>query len=320
MSVSFAVVIPVGSDVSDIDRLQRLVRSIMNNEPRVRWIVLVDDCPQNRRLEREIDTVPRCDVVSVENPRRGGGLGYYGGLFTGVMHGLNWIWNHTDAAYSLKLDTDSLIIRPFSDVIENTLVSNPDIGQLGVIGRTCNRADPTFGCESSETSPLVEMARQWEHLVDAVGGNVDLIESSKSGNHLKWYGNFSHVYALIRGAEARGYHNLSYCQGGAYALSRTMLSLLAEYGCFDEALQWSNIPIGEDVIMGMHTTYSGMRTCDLSHDGDPFGLHWKGLPFSPPVIVEREYSIIHSMKNDPDYSERELYSFFREPLHRFLIS
>ncbi len=311
MSLTFAVVIPVGSDVSDIDRLQRLVRSIMSNEPRVRWIVLVDDCPRNRRLERRIDIVPRCDVVSVENPRRGGGLGYYGGLFTGVMHGLNWIWHHADAAYSLKLDTDSLIIRPFSEVIEDTLVSNPEIGQVGVIGRTCNRADPTFGCESSETSPLTEMARRWEHLLNAVGGNIDLIEMSKAENHIDWYSSFSHVYALIRGAESRGYDHLSYCQGGAYALSRTMLSRLAEYGCFDEALRWSNIPVGEDVIMGMHTTYAGMRLCDMSRDGDPFGLHWKGLPFSPPVILTKEYSIIHSIKNDPNYSETELYSFFR---------
>src|ERR1700739_1037482 len=137
----------------------------MSNEPGVCWIVLVDDGPRNRRLERSINPGPRCDVVSVVNPRHGGGLGYYGGLFTGVMHGLNWIWNHTDAAYSLKLDTDSLIIRPFSDVIEKTLASNPDIGQVGAVGRTCNRDDPTFGFESSETSPLVQMARQWEHLV-----------------------------------------------------------------------------------------------------------------------------------------------------------
>jgi hypothetical protein len=311
LSSNWAVVIPVGVDVYVVDRLHKLLASLLRYETRVQWIVLVDDDPRCRKLERHFLNTHGCEVVSIGNPRRSSGIGYLGGLYAGVMNGLNWVWTNTDATLCVKLDTDSLVIRPFYTALHDVFIANPSVGQVGVIGRTCNRADPTFGFETRTTSPIVKLARTWEQLLDVFHGDVQrLLKVNNANSSLKWCDSFRHVYRVVRIAESQGYHNLAYCQGGAYALSRDMLSRLASFGCFEEAMRWAELGFGEDVIMGMQTVYVGMQMLDLSRDGDPFGLHWKGLPFSPAEILDRGFSIIHSLRNDRSCSEAEIYSFF----------
>ena len=46
-------------------------------------------------------------------------------------------------------------------------------------------------------------------------------------------------------------------------------------------------------------------------DGEVFGVRYKGLPYEPVILVERGYSVIHSVKNDSRMTEEEIREFFR---------
>ena len=71
--------------------------------------------------------------------------------------------------FLLKLDADSLLIGPFSEVVGTFLASHPHCGVCGTLGRTSAREHKTYGYELRLTSPLVQMIpflppAQWRYI------------------------------------------------------------------------------------------------------------------------------------------------------------
>jgi hypothetical protein len=325
MSERFAFVSPVGSGSEETARMVRLVASVVRNEPDVGWIVLVDDDMSKRNLGGLIALPKHCTLVVLDNPRYGDGIGHLGGLFVGIMRGLQWVAEHTTASFVLKLDTDSLVIRPFARDICEELDDNKSIGEIGTIGCTCNRNATVFGYENQYVSPLVQMESIWRDTMLHNGKNQNIFEYLAAADvkyqhlmeHLaaadlkySWIAKFDLIRPAIAEAIQNGYKYLKYCQGGAYSISAEMLKQMLKASHFDTYNSWKYIPAGEDVIMSMHVFSLGMQLKDRSEIGQTFGLHWKGLPFSPKQLLSRGYSIIHSVKNDPHYSENQLVDYF----------
>src|SRR5262245_28682559 len=113
-SPRFAVVIPVGPERIDAWRAIQLLESVVQWEPGVAWCVIVDDGLEPRGISERPLFPDACRAVTIMNPRRGRGLGWSGGLVTGMLAALSWIHTHTDAEFALKLDTDALVIGPMA--------------------------------------------------------------------------------------------------------------------------------------------------------------------------------------------------------------
>jgi hypothetical protein len=69
--------------------------------------------------------------------------------------------------------------------------------------------------------------------------------------------------------------------------------------------------LGEDVVMGLMCGAAGLRMDNLVAPGQVFGVSWQDLPASPTELVERGYSIIHSLKTGKYGTEESLRAWFR---------
>ena len=65
--------------------------------------------------------------------------------------------------------------------------------------------------------------------------------------------------------------------------------------------------------MGVLCAVSGLQVMDFSASGESFSIRHtgKGLPYSPKLLLEYDYSIIHSVKDDPNHSESYIRGLFR---------
>ena len=277
-----------------------MLRSLFAHEPHLAWLVLVDDSPTRRRLETMIEVPATCRVTVLRHPRQGIGDGYLGGLCVSVLHGFQWLSMNTTVRFALKIDADSLVVAPFAKRIEQVFTNCPNIGLIGAEGRTCNREQPTYGFETRAVSPLLRLAKWLSERSDestTTTSQAGLDDLSPLAPH------------LIR-AIRHGYRSMHYCQGGAYAVSSHLLQSMAVNNCFASGPSWSFLSIGEDVMMGMFAYSVGMQIRDMSLDNEPFGCHWKGLPYPLDVLKDRKHSILHSLKSDRLEEEISNYAAF----------
>ncbi len=161
MSTRFAAVVPVGPSQADLVRLRGLLNSLFDHEENLGWLILVDDSSLDRNFSRLVHVSKSCDVICIKNPRAGYGIGYLGGLAVGVLAGLEWLSERADPAFTIKLDTDALVIGSFAQSIRTTFDARSEVGIVGTIGRTANRREASFGFEQAVPSPLVMARRRW---------------------------------------------------------------------------------------------------------------------------------------------------------------
>jgi hypothetical protein len=123
---------------------------------------------------------------------------------------------------------------------------------------------------------------------------------------------FTQVRPHIELAISNGLQAWEYCQGGAYAISHEMLRRLRTSGILEHTLAWQAFPFGEDEIVSMYAIAVGLRVCDLSDTGEPFGIQYRDLPWPPPELIGRQYGLTHSVKDGSRGSEDELRAWFAE--------
>ena len=303
----FAVVVPVGPWDAEMRRLRDLVESLTYYESRLGWLVLVDDAAPPRRPSFGDGLPAHVQVITLQNPRNGRGYAYLGGLAVGVLSAFAWLWRHADPSFTLKLDTDSLVIGPFASAVAERLRAAPAAGLIGALGKTCNRACPDFGRDVESRSPIIGLLEDWRArpAPDTPGPageppSPDAVEREAVGR----------IRRHIEAAERHGYRTLQYCQGGGYAVSPAMLTRMAASGAFDDMLGWAYLPVGEDVIVGMLARSVGLEVVDASSDGEPFGVQSRGLAFSPEDLVGRGYAIVHSVRTDAALDEAHIRRLF----------
>lgn len=311
MQNTFAVIVPVGPKAIDVTRATLLLGSLFRWEPELAWCVLIDDSAKDRNLAK-LDSMPQsCRAVSLLNPRRGRGYGHTGGLFVGIAAALSCIHDNTDAAFTLKIDTDALAIAPFSSHVFEVISSNEDAGIIGTLGCSCNpdiRAVENLDGEPAllqvfrALRPASPGEAQRRRERGAIVGPRRLSAAAIQA--------FDAIRPHIETAIAHGYASDHNCQGGAYVVTRKMLTRMALAGYLSSPDVWAALPVGEDRIMAMYARAVDLTLVDCSSPGEPFGLQSFGLPYPLEMLTERGHSLIHSIKNDPLYAEADIQSFF----------
>jgi hypothetical protein len=279
----FAVAIAVGPDPKEIDRVEDLIDSLSAYEKGPWTLVMVDDSESDRALSDRFKTPPRCKAISVPHPKRGQSLKYRlgKGICTAILTAYAWIArNSRESRLILKLDTDALVIAPFAEQVRAKLDANPDVGMLGAFDLSPGgeRRDfsvhfKTMQCIYQPPSPIQEH---------------------------------------IRAALANGYRFGEHCLGGAYAIAGALLQRMLAAGYLNDPTPWLGIDCPEDVMIGMYTKAVGLRHMNFVAPSEVFGVRYKGLPDVPEKLIERGYSVIHSVKNDPRMSEETIREFFRK--------
>lgn len=294
---SHAVLVAVGPNPLELERLRDLADALAAHEPGGGLLVLVDDNPEPRDLDLGLSLPSNWRAVSVHHRRPESRQFTRGkGICSVILLGLQWIQAHTDAAFVLKLDTDSLVIGPYRQRILEAFGANPGVGKLGAYetlphGEACDWSMhiptlKTLGARINWRRPRWTL-RTWN---DPLKAQVRRVRSA---------------------AEGHGYRPAEHCTGGGYALSRPALDAMAAAGHLDAAMLWAGADLPEDVMVGLHVRAAGFGFADLTARGEVFGVRYIGLSFPPAELLARGYSVIHAVKNDPDLSEADIRSFFR---------
>ena len=301
--MSFSVLIGVGGGPLEMERLHDLLASLFHYEPAVAEIVIVDDVMPARTFAALPMQGGGCRLVVLPNPRCGRGDGWLGGLTAGILAGYAWLERNSRCDFVVKLDTDSLVIAPFAEKVAAAFAAQPETFIFGSTTRTPNRVydKPEDFSVAPALEKLMRPLTIWRRTCDP-WPRVQCC----------FYGRDKRRRETIVAAVRSGYRLGIHAQGGGYAVSRRGLSRMAAGGIFMDPLLWIWAPCSEDVVMTISAFACGGRAGDLNANGEPFGTLSRGLPDTPPRLVERGFSIIHSVKDFEGAKEAEIRQFFRE--------
>ncbi len=279
------VLIPVAAGAADGARVVDLLEALAAHEPLAQDVLIVDDEQPARSFVH-----PSLCVHVIPNPRRGQGIPTLGGTTAGTLAGLAWVAAAAPGAWVLRLDTDALVIGPFAQAVQRAL--EPGVGVVGSCHRTCNgdlRDVRAIGVEvRRHTRPVWAWRRPprrawWVRPADR------------------------RVRGVLRAATASGYRPGEHCIAAGCAISPALVRALAARGWLRDPRRWLGVRLGDDMVLGAMSRACGLTLVDLPA---VFGLTHRGLPDTPQGLVERHFAIIHSVKNDPAWTEADVRDFF----------
>ena len=291
----------VGPGEREVARAGDVLDSVLHHEPEVDAILLVDDAPHERDLAAELGPGRRSIAVT-PNPRDGAGHGLWGGLAAGMLHGYGWLHREVAPDVVLKLDTDALVIAPFAERVAAVL-AEPSVGMAGTFSRHCDgrsRALDRWDFRVRRRRFPVRPFREG----DAAEGRLRL-------RHTLW-GAPAVLRRRIAAARRHGYGYGEHCLGGAYAVSGELLRRMNAAGYLDDPARWLSIDCPEDVMVGIYTRATGMTFRGFVGNNEAFGIRYKGLADSPEKLLDRGYSVIHSVKNDAKFTEEQIREFYQK--------
>jgi hypothetical protein len=298
---NFCVIIPLGPGDAEISRTRDLLDSVWTYEPLTPLVILVDDGGVARDVAAHFSPPPTCRLVALKNPRKGRGIGPTSGLSAGMIVALAWIREHArDVLFTVKLDTDALVIAPFAERIARAFAANPDAGMAGLYDRMCD------GTVRDQTS--------FQKMLRKLTQPLALWRRPANPGHFvtfHFFGRGATIRRQIRDAFACGYKPAEFVLGGAYSISGAAIGRMAAKGYFADPLLWLNTQFSEDIVLSMYTCGAGLRLLGLATEGGPFAVQHYGLPDTPERLIERGYAIVHSLKNDPKRTEQEYREFFQ---------
>ncbi len=313
----FAAIVPVASDPVGLWRGMSLLCDLFQCEPGIGWCVILDDSPHASGLA-ELSFVPSgCQTVTFTNRNRTDATALKGSLTARLIEGLAWIHSNTDADFVLRIDTDALVIAPFSHLVRSFIAQRSEAGLIGTVGLSCNPQLRSLE-DISRESKLVTAHRMLPR--PAVVNTDEPIScysvptvGTFTARQLCAFDNIRmHIDAAVR----NGYTSSEFCQGGAYVITRQMLERMSISGYLRQPEAWIDIPFSEDRVFAMYARAVGLQICDYSRPGEPFGMNFVGLAYPPATLFDLGYRVIHSVKNDSRFSEYEIREFFRGRAHR----
>ncbi|MGH9159509.1 MAG: hypothetical protein ACRD2X_05945 [Vicinamibacteraceae bacterium] len=309
-SEGYAVVVHVGPERIELQRLSDLMASFDAWERRQWYWVLIDDSTEDRCLLQHVRLPRGSKGVSLRNPRPRTDGGRLMRLGAGTLAATAHVRAHAHARFVLKIDTDALVIGPFVDAITTILMREPGAGIVGTIGDSSNPARRNV--RKLEMVPrLVRMLQLLPEPTPGVPPADATIDVKGLGcvTPLQRHA-LAQVGPHIRKALENGFTTLRYCQGGAYVMTPALVQRMAEAGYFDTSHAWTHISVGEDVLMAMYASAVGLRLVDCCGASQPFAVQWRGLPYEPSALIANGHGLVHSLKGDPRYSEPALRTYF----------
>jgi hypothetical protein len=303
-TATFAVVAPVGPGDREVERVRDLLESLETFEGGNYRFVLVDDQQGPSRFSSIVPETLRDRFTEIKNPRNGRGSGWAAGCAVAVLTGLNELAKAgLSFEFVLKLDTDALVIRPFSQALSRMFAIRPEVGMVGTI------RDPNMPERGDET------VRPLGRALDKLMKQFTVWRATKCGGltfQIALWGRFRLIRDTIRHAFINGFRVGEHCYGGGYALSHACIRALQERGLLARPCVWLPTPLVEDMIVSLCVKSVDLALQDASGQEEPFAIRFRGLPDRPENLVARGHSIIHSVKDFGDLKEADVRSYFRQ--------
>lgn len=281
------VLIPVAAGATDGARVTDLLAALAFHEPAVRDVVMVDDSPVLRSFASA-----GLDVTVLPNPRRGRGIPTLGGTTAATLCGLAWVAAHRPGAWVLRLDGDALVIGPFVADVERALAGAPRAGLLGSCHLTCNGDVRDVRAIGTEVRRHLRPVWAW-----------------RRPPRRPWWVRPAdrHIRSVLQAATTAGYVPGEHCMAAGCVVSPALVHALEARGWLSDPRRWLGARLGDDMVLGAMTRACGLELRDLH---TVFGVAHRGLADTPQRLAERDFAIIHSVKNDPAYAEDEIRAFF----------
>jgi hypothetical protein len=299
-ALKFGIIIPVGPSANDVERAGDVLASVLAYEPETPLVLFIDDGGKDRRLDEKFRATATCRLVNIFNTRNGHGIGETSGLSAGMLLAIAWLHANADCGFVMKLDTDALIIAPFAEKILRTLAGRPEVGMVGLYDRMC---DGSVRDQTSFRKMLGKLASPFAVWRNPPGWGYLTV-------HL--WGRGATIRRQITEAIRAGYRPAEFILGGAYAFTGEAVRRFAKHGFLDDPHLWLGTHFSEDVVLSMYVCATGLRLHGMTADGEPFAVQHYGLPDTPERLVERGYSVIHSVKSDARFSEAAIREFYRK--------
>jgi hypothetical protein len=294
----YAIALAIGPDPKEIERTRDLIDSINAYAPEPAVFVMIDDAADDRQLATTLKFPSQLKPISLHHPRHGAPAQKFTkskGICAAIQTAFAWIAkNSPDVKFVLKLDTDALIIAPFRQQIVSVIDSSPNVGMMGAYDKTPN-GDPR---DISYNARTVKALHEPGSFLQSLKYKFSSDDRAVISRH-------------ISTARERGYQYGEHCLGGAYAVSGELLRRMNAAGYLDDPARWLLIDCPEDVMVGIYTRAVGMEFKSFVSNNEAFGIRYKGLADTPEKLVQRGYSVIHSVKNDASFTEDQIREFFK---------
>jgi hypothetical protein len=269
----------------------------------------VDDGRHGSSIRACIRPPATCQLVVFPHPRAGAIGNRHGALCTSDLLAMRYAYEILNAGFIVKLDSDSLVIGPFARAICDALSTRQSAGIIGTLGNSSNRDVCSFEA-NAVLQKLISEALSIAKSSDITSPPVRRRVSKwriQTDEQVACFLQACQLFAPIADCAFNGSH----CQGGGYAVSEAMLARCSETGFFADPSLWTSLWFDEDEMMGCICAAVGLGCLDFSGRGQVFGVQAIGLAYTPATLVQRGYSIIHSVKNDPCWPESDIREFFR---------
>ena len=295
-----AALIPVGPRPGEVDRLEDTLDSLVHYESGVAYVVIVDDSNGSNKYENILDRYFPTKIIILDNPRQGKGMGWSGGLCVAVSTGLKWIMENTNVDFTVRLDTDSLVISSFSNRTIYKIKCFPNHGLLGTFSYYPDGSPRSF-------HPLNEWIIRKLRRPLAIWRHSEVQTLFQFG----FFGRSKVIRNIISKAVSNGYIIGTFCQGGGYIITPALTTALRSNKLLDDVLLFRNRLISEDYMMTMACYASGLTVGDFNLPGDPIEVTSGTYAYSLEDAVKKDRSIIHSIKSDDNVKEEDIRTFFR---------
>jgi hypothetical protein len=300
-TATFTAMIAVGPDPVELARTHDLLSALYFHEPLVSHVVIVDDAAAPRDLAAALPPAPAtCRVRVVTSPRNGRGEPRNGGGCVVMTFGFFAASEGETGAFVLKLDTDALIVGPFYKKLKAVIDAEPLAGVIGA-------------CTVSPTGEARD-DRHHRRVFDNAG-KLWLVPKERKmvGRRFRSYPTTRRhwkLWRVVRRARRAGCTLGENVSGGAYALTAEAIRRMKASGLLGDYFLWVDTLATEDAVLPLYAKMLGLKLVDFVGRDQTFGIVYKGLPAPPEEIVSRGYGVIHSIKNDEQWSEAAIRSFF----------
>jgi hypothetical protein len=288
--MSLAALVPIGPGEVEAARAALLLESLYRHEPEIALVVAVDDEP-GRRLGGRLPAPPHGALRCVANPRSRRVSGTLSGLCVGVLAGLAQLVDAApDPPLVLRIDTDALVIAPFEGCVRAALADRQDAGVAG----SYHDAGPDGARDWGVWEPALRHAageppqRRRDRLLPA---------------RRRWT---TARRALFAQARANGYRWGEHSLGGACFYTPLLVGRLRERGLLADPRAWMHTRCSDDVMMGVLCRALGLGFLELTGPDGPMSVAQGGLNDDPEAILAKGRAIVHSIRDDPRWSEDEL--------------
>lgn len=273
-------IIVIPAPASHYDLLLDTIESIRYYVKEPHKIIVMDDSGASYIKSRMQQEQKDKDIIVLCNEIPLGRRGLYETLSIAYKYALA----NYNFKVLLRMDTDALITNHdlFSDAI-SFFEANPNVGLLG-----------SYRIKSDGTKRT-----RWKWAL------VLLYESSLLrllfGKKRLWH-------REIKIARANGYHLADNVFGGAYFLSRDLITAMHNNGHFDLKIDTLLL---EDIVFSLFAKALGFNFASFGMPSQPMALGMRSLPMPKEEIIRQKKKLIHSVKRGYDgESQEELRKYF----------